>query len=141
MTLLSIPKISKREHSLKKITAIIILHQDGKLFMQIDDYLTLPRSTIAKILYHNARQSGQLFQLNMQLNGPNKLNDQDEKTLVCNIKQFLNDHLKALSTFLKSGYTFSQSTVRKYLRSEEFSRFKAQKKPYLSPKPNKNRLS
>ncbi len=38
----SLSKNLRREYSSETVTAIITLHKDGKLFMQIGDQLTLP---------------------------------------------------------------------------------------------------
>ena len=56
------------------------------------------------------------------------------------VERYPHDNLKALGTPSKSSHTLSQPTVRKYLRDEGFFRFKARKKPYLSPKHKKDRL-
>ena len=56
------------------------------------------------------------------------------------VERYPHDNLKALGTPSKPGHTLSQPTVRKYPREEGFFRFKARKKPYLSPKHKKDRL-
>lgn len=56
------------------------------------------------------------------------------------VERFPHDNLKALGTPSKSGQSLSKPTVRKYLKGEGFFRFKARKKPYLTPKHKKDRL-
>ena len=127
----SVPKTSRRENSSEMITAILTLHKDGKSLAQIGDGLSLPRSTVATILHRHARQ---LDQPSKRSGRPLKLDDRDRRTLMRHVQQFPHDNLKALSTPSKSGHTHSKSTIRKYLKSEGFFRFKAPKKPYLKPK-------
>ena len=120
----SIPKTSRREHSSEMITAISKLHKAGKSLAQIGDLLSLPRSTAATIL-------DQLLQPSKRSGRPLKLDDRDRRTLIRQVQQFSHNNLKALSTPLKSGYTLSKPTIRKYLKSKGFFRFKARKKLYL----------
>ena len=69
-----------------------------------------------------------------------KLDDQARRLFICHFKQNPCDNLKALGIFSKSGQTFSQATVRKYLKADGYFRFKAQKKPFLSSKNKQLRL-
>lgn len=117
-----------------------VLYKDGTFFVQINDYLTFLRSTFVTILHHHSRQSDQLLQPSKQSGRLCNTNDWDKKIFICHWERFSNDNLEALDNPSKSGHTFSQQTVWKYLRGERFFRFKVWKKPYLSPKHNKDSL-
>ena len=50
------------------------------------------------------------------------------------------DNLKAIRTPSKSGQTLFRATIRKHLKADEYFKFKARKKPFLSSKHKKARL-
>ena len=98
----AVPKTSRRQHSSEMVTAISTLHKDGKSLAQIGDQLSLPRSTVATILHHHARQLDQPLQPSKRSGRPLKLDDRDRRTLMRHVQRFPHDNLKALSTPSKS---------------------------------------
>ena len=136
----SVPKTSRREHSSETVATILTLRKDGKSFAQIGDQLSLPRFTVATILHRHTRQPHQPLPPSKRSGRPFKLDDRDKRTLMRHVERFPHDNLKALGTPSKSGQSLSKPTVRKYLKGEGFFRFKARKKPYLTPKHKKDRL-
>lgn len=54
-----IPKTAKHKYSADLLVIIISLHNKGKLFTQIGNYLNLLRLTIVTIIYRHNRQPDQ----------------------------------------------------------------------------------
>ena len=134
------PKGSRREYSVKTISAILELKKSGQTHSEIAHHFEIPKSFVTTILHRQARQLENPFQPSKRPGRPPKLDARAQRAIIRHVEKFLHDILNALSTPSKSGNTVCRTTIRRYLKALGYFRFKARRKPFLSNKHKVTRL-
>ena len=136
-----IPKNARREYSSETIAVIIALHRANKSHGQIAKELNVPKSSITTIIHRETGNSHHPLRSTKRAGRPLKLNIRARRALIRHVELYPHDSLAALATPSKSGNSLSRGTVRRYLKSSGYLRFKARKKPFLSFKHKQARDS
>lgn len=126
------PKTARRELSSEIVGGIIALQEGGQSYSEIAHQMKLARSTVTTIIHRVGRQRNASSPSKKRTGRPPKLNDREKRAFVRHIDRNPHDNLAALATPSKSGHQLSRNTVRKYMRTAGFLRFKARRKTYLT---------
>ena len=126
------PTTARRKLSFELHAAIFALRERGQTYSEIAGQLKLARSTVTTIIHRINRQRNAPPAFKKRMGRPPKLNDREKRAFVRHIEKNPHDNSAALATPSKSGHQLSRCTVRKYMRSAGFLRFKARRKPYLT---------
>ena len=82
VTMPSIPKTSRHEHSSETLAVIISVHEQGKSHAQIGDYLKFAKSTITSIIHRHNRQPEHPLRPTQWAGRPLKLDDRAKRLLI-----------------------------------------------------------
>ncbi len=134
------PKTTRREHSNETISVILALHSTGKSHGKIADYVKISKLTVTRILQRASKNPNEQYYKTKCIGRSNKLNAWSQRVLIHHVERFPHDNLAALGTPSKSGHKLSQGTVRSYLKTADYLRFKARRKPFLTQKHKEARL-
>lgn len=129
------PRTSRREHSTEKVAVILVLHNLGKSLVQISDHVKVPRATVGHIINTSSYSYKKDPQLrpNKWAGRPPKL-DAPRRALIRHVERNPHDKLASLGTPSRSGQKLSRKSVRSYLKTAGYLRFKARRKPFLTKK-------
>ena len=131
------PKTARREHSNETISVILALHSAGKSHGKIAEYVKIPKSTVTRILQRASKNPNKPYRKTKRVGRSTKLNARSQRALIRHVERFPHDNLAALGTPSKS---LSRGTVRSYLKTAGYLRFKARRKPFLTQKQKEARL-
>ena len=133
-------KTTRREHSSDIIAVIISLHNLKKSDYQIADHVKLAKFTVIFIIHRSIRDSQYRSSLKKRSERSCKLDARARRALIRHVKTNSHDNLLALITFSKADQQISKITVRRYLKTTDYLRFKARKKSFLNNKHKQARL-
>lgn len=133
-------KNRKEEHSNETISVILALHSAGKSQGKIADCVKIPKSTVTRILQRALKNPNEPYRKTKRVGRSTKLNAWSQRALIRHVERFPHDNIAALGTPSKSGHTLSRGTIRSYLKTAGYLRFKARRKPFLTQKHMEARL-
>ena len=134
------PKTARRELSSEVCASILALREKDQSYSEIAGQMKLARSTVTTIIHRANRQQNASSARSKRTSRPPKLSDREKRTFIRHIDNNSHDNLTALATSSKSDHQLSRNTVRKYMRSADFLRFRVRKKPYLTVRHKAARL-
>ncbi len=134
------PKTSRRKYSDEMVGIILALCETGKSYAQIADQVKVLWLSEAQIIHRVTRTQNEPCRPTNRAGCPLKLDILARRALIWHMERNTHDNLTTLGTLSKSGTTLSCKTVRAYLKTVGYLRFKVQKKLYLTEKHKEAQL-
>ena len=134
-------KTSRKELIESEIASILALYRAGISHRRISSQLAIPRSTVLYNIHRFKNQPRGPYLTKPRPGRPPILNEREKRHLIRYVNNNPFKNLKSFSIPSKSGHLLHRNTTRQYLKANEIYAFKPVRKPYLSEKHKKARLS
>ena len=133
-------KIFRREHFSETIAIILILKSLSKSYVDIVVHTHFFKFTVSTIVHRLQRQKIEILKFTKRVDRFVKLDARIKRRLIRHVKTNSHDNFAILVIFFKTDKFFHRDTVRRYLKTVDFFRFKIKKKPFLTSKHKLVRL-
>jgi transposase len=133
-------KTSRRKHSSKTIAVIIILKSIEKSHDEIVSHLKLSKFIVTSIIHRQQRQEECPLRPTKRADRPLLLNARARRRLIRHVESNLQDDFATLTNPSKITNSIHRVTIRSYLKTAGYLRFKARKKLFLTFKYKLARL-